>query len=715
MRKRRPQKHPAGSTRSSRREPVEALHATSASAPPNRWIRLRIGFSFSLFLLAFAAIGHRAFGLQLLHGERYRKQARRQALHTLKIPPKRGPILDRHGNRLAVSVDVPSIYANPRQVGVRATEIAARLAAILDADRFLLAERLSGRRYFVWVKRRVTPRQAAAVKALHLPGVFLTHESRRFYPDRRLAGAVLGFAGMDGRGLEGVEKSFDRWLRGSESTVTGLQDAHGKLVYVHGRPDMGPSAGHTLVLTLDKKLQFITERALHQAVTDNQAKSGSAVVMDPYSGDILAMANVPDFDPNNVATADPAALRNRAVTDAYEPGSVMKIFTMSAAFQQRVTRLGELIPCNNGVIEIGQHKIKDSHPHKVLTPTGIIQKSSNIGATKLALRLGRFKLYRALRLFGFGHRTGLLLPGERSGNLGHWRRWSKAKLSNVSFGQGMTTTTVQLAAALSAIANGGLLYRPRIALAIRDADGRPVIRYQKRWRRVISERSTRIVLKMMRTVVKKGGTGEEAAVPGYSVAGKTGTAQKVAASSTRRAQARAEALAQAALHGNTRPVHETVGYANDLYLASFVGVVPASRPRLVIAIAVDEPQTRHYGGDVAGPAFRQIAQEAMRYLGVPRDQTVDKRSQKRVVPSLVEPPEPAAGPPAPPLPVAAAGPVGNQMPDLRGLGLRSLVTRLRKQALRCSITGTGQVVAQQPAPGAARSGSSCRVMLAPPH
>ncbi len=680
---------------------------------PDRWVRFRIRLCLGLFLVLLVAIGHRAFGLQLVHGDRYRHRAKRQAFHTVKLPPKRGPILDRHGTRLAVSVDVPSVYANPRRMGANAAEAAVQLASILDADRYLLAERLSSRRYFVWVKRRITPKQADQVRKLHYKGVFLTRETRRFYPNRRVGGPVIGFAGLDGRGLEGIEKYFDSWLRGSQSSIEGLRDAHGKPVYIEGRPDLAPAAGHTVVLTLDKKLQFITENALRKAVELYRAKGGTALVMDPYSGDILAMASAPDFDPNNFAAASLQALRNRAVVDAYEPGSTMKVFTMAAALQHRVVRLGEQIYCENGMIEIGRHKIKDSHPHKWLTLTGIIQKSSNIGATKIAQRLGKRRLYTALRLFGFGHKTGLLLPGERSGHLGRWRRWSEAKLSNVAFGQGMTATTVQLATALSALANGGLLYRPRIVLEIRDANGAPVVHYHKRWRRVVSTRVTRTVLKMMRTVVQKGGTGEEAALDGYSVAGKTGTAQKVAATSAKRAKAQAEALAKAARLGRTLQRKPT-GYSEDLYLASFMGVVPASRPRVAIVVSIDEPQGEHYGGTVAGPVFREIAAEAMRYLGVPRD--LGPNTSRRHKGHKVKLPTslPTDEPRAPALPAAAPRGPTMQMPDLHGLSLKAVVDRLRKLHLRCRIRGTGRVVNQQPPAGVASRKTACRVVLAPP-
>lgn len=686
------------------------------SADPMRWIRLRVRVALGLFVLLLLAIGHRAFGLQLVHGKRYREQAQRQAIHTVKLPAKRGPVLDRHGNRLAVSVDVPSVYANPREVGERAPEHAKQLAKILDADQFLLAEKLGGRRYFEWVKRRVTPRQAEQVTALKLRGIYLTREARRFYPNRRLAGSVVGFSGLDGSGLEGVERSFDSWLRGSRSTITGLRDAHGKLVYIEGRPDLTPSSGHTVMLTLDKKIQFITENALRKAVELYRAKGGTAVVMDPTSGDLLALASVPDFDPNNVQAADPESLRNRAVVDAYEPGSTLKVFTMAAALEHRVVRLGEQIYCENGMIEIGRHKIKDSHPHKWLDLSGVIQKSSNIGATKIGQRLGKRRLYTALRLLGFGHKSGLLLPGERSGDLEHWRRWSEAKLSNVSFGQGMTATPVQLAAALSALASGGMLYRPRLVLEIRDANGSPVVQYRKHWRRVISPRVAAEVMAMMRTVVEKGGTGEEAAIPGYTVAGKTGTAQKVAETSVKRAQAQALAAAEAALKG-LAPTRKTAGYADDLYHASFMGVVPATRPRLVIVVLVDEPQGEYYGGTVAGPVFRQIGEEALRYLGIPQDEGAEDASRKRKVkPAPPAPREAVAGPEprAPALPATQPEGPTLEMPDLTGLSLRAAVDRLRGLGIECRFVGTGKVVSQEPASGRATRNTVCRVALAPP-
>jgi cell division protein FtsI (penicillin-binding protein 3) len=674
-------------------------------------VRIALG----LFIVILLAIGHRAVGLQLVKGKHYRDRAYRQVHREVLLPPKRGLVLDRHGNRLAVSVDVPSVYANPREVGDDAPATAKQLAEVLDVDRYLLGDRLSGGKYFAWVKRRVTPREADRVKALRLPGIYLTKETQRFYPNRRLAGGIVGFAGLDGRGLEGVEKHFDSWLQGSSSSVAGLRDAHGRPVYIEGRPDLAPSSGHTLVLSIDKKLQFLTETALVKAVELYQARGGTAVVMDPHTGDILAMASAPDFDPNNYGAADVGALRNRAVTDLFEPGSTIKVFTVAAALEARVIRLDEQIYCENGVIEIGKHKIKDSHPHKWLTPEGIIQRSSNIGATKIAQRLGKRRLYTSLRLLGFGHRTGILLPGEPGGQLEPWRRWSEAKLSNVSFGQGMSVTAVQLATALSALANGGLLARPRVVLEIRDASGAPVVQYQKRTRRVLPTAVTTTVLQLMRSVVEKGGTGEEAALDGYSVAGKTGTAQKVAATSAQRARAQAEAQAAAAAEGKVAP--RKVGYAEDLYLSSFIGVVPASRPRLVIVVAIDEPKDRHYGGEVAGPVFREIAEQALRYLGVPRDQAPrppgkpDPKAAAKDVP--VDRPEPEALP-APALPSAPPSGPTFAMPDLAGLGLAAVLERVRRLGLSCRVAGTGRVVGQSPAAGPAARVTPCVITLAPP-
>lgn len=662
--------------------------------PLRRWVSVRMAGASVAMILLFLGVGYKAHSLHVNEGDRLRAMASQQYLRETKLAPRRGTIYDRHGTPLAASVDVDSIFANPRMVGERASEVARRLAATLDLDAWALQKQLSTRRYFTWVKRRVSPREARAVRALELKGVFITQESRRFYPNHGLGGTVVGFAGLDAKGLEGVELAQDRWLRGTTARVAGLRDALGRPVLSEGFKQ-APSTGHDVWLTLDKFIQHQTEAALREVYPEVHPERGwvAAVVMDPRNGDVLAMASEPSFDPNHYGRARPSQWRNRNIADAFEPGSTLKVFTIAAALQAGVVRADEQIPCEEGRWRVGHYTIHDSHRYESLDVGGIVKKSSNIGVSKIAFRLGKAGVHRHLRRFGFGSRTGIRLPGERRGVLHPPGRWSDVGLANIAFGQGMTTTVLQLAQGLTAIANRGRMMRPRLVRRVRDSVGQTVESIEPRGRHVISPAVARDVLRMMEGVTEPGGTGVDAAMERYRVAGKTGTAQKV------------------------DPVTGT--YATDRWVSSFAGVVPASRPRLVIVVVVNEPgEEKHYGGEIAGPVFRRIAAKALGYLGV-RPDRAPGQGPRRDRPASARPAVEGYvvtddSDPAPPLP-GEGGPRGRVLvPDFTGMSITEVMEAARGVGLQVRFRGSGRAVAQSPGPGPAPRRTMCRVSFRPP-
>lgn len=638
-----------------------------------RWFRARIAL-LGLGLMAMASIVLvRAFHLQIAAGDHLREMAEDQHLRELRVSPRRGAIYDRHGAELAVSADVDSVYANPKRLRAMSQEpnaVARRIARILEVDAAKLAKRLSSDRYFVWIKRRVTPYEAARVRKLDIPGIELTTEARRYYPNRHLAAHLVGFSDIDGRGIEGIELAYEERLRGSDRRVSAISDRRGQVVFADDLEDDRSMQGQNVVLTIDKAIQHAAERELALGIRTFEARGGSVVVMDPSTGEILALANYPPFNPNEPSKHPTASRRNRAVVDRFEPGSTIKPFTMAAALTAGTVKPNQSINCENGVARIGGRRLHDAHPYEWLTPTQILAHSSNIGTAKIALELGKKELYRVFRRFGFGEPTGLGLPGETAGILRHHRSWYEIDTAAVSFGQGMSVTNVQLAAAMSAIANGGELMQPILVRRLTDGHGTTIEEVKPRARRqVIPRRIAKLVGQMLTAVTEPGGTAMEAAVDGYLVAGKTGTAQKADY-----------------VHG---------GYAKDQWLASFIGFVPAERPAVVISVVIDEPVIAHYGGAVAGPVFRRIAEVTLRHLGIApmgqRDEIVASKEE----PEREETAELRAAP------EEEADKGESVVPDVRSLPLRQAVIALHASSLVPEVAGSGIVMAQDPAPGKA--------------
>ncbi len=647
-----------------------------------RWFRARIALLGVCVAAVAVLVLIRAFHLQIASGDRLREMAEGQHLRQLRVSPRRGAIYDRHGAELAVSADVDSVYANPRRLKAMEQDprtVARRISKILDLDRESLVKRLSADRYFVWIERRVTPNEATQIRALDIPGLELTTEARRYYPNRHLAAHLLGFADIDGRGIEGVELAFEDRLRGSDRRVEAIRDRRGHVVFADDMEDDRSMQGQSVVLTIDKAIQHIAERELALGVRTFEARGGSVVVMDPSSGEILALANYPPFNPNEPSKHPTAHRRNRAVVDRFEPGSTIKPFTMASALASGSVKSNQSINCENGVTRIAGRVLHDAHPYEWLTPTQILAYSSNIGIAKIALDLGKKNLYRGLRRFGFGEPTGLGIPGETAGILRHYRRWYDVDAATVSFGQGMSVTNVQLATAMSAIANGGRLMQPMLVRRLSDGHGVTIEENTPRVRRqVVPRRVAKLVGQMLTAVTEPGGTAIEAAVDGYLVAGKTGTAQKADY-----------------VHG---------GYAKDKWLASFIGFAPAERPTVVISVVIDEPVIAHYGGTVAGPVFRRIAEVTLRHMGVAPEgrPAVLAQKKKQIVVAEVEP--------APEEEAVEKG--QSAVPDVRSLPLRQAVIALHAESLVAEVSGSGVVVDQDPAPGkAVAHGAVVRIRL----
>lgn len=670
-----------------------------------------------------------AFRVQVEDGPTWKETAENQRQRRLHVEPKRGAIYDRNGAALAASVEVPSISGDvvemlrgiegaPAQA-VALQDISVRISAALGLDPNDVRGKLASKRRFVWLKRRVTAEEAQAVRDLGDPkktqrplkGLAVEGEGRRYYPGRELAGPILGFVAPDGFGKDGLELSLDEELRGRAEEVRGLRDRSGRLIFSEGATDEGAFAGHDVQLAIDEGIQHVAERELSVAFRTYETKGASIVVLEPSTGEILAVASVPGYNPNDYGDSEVEARRDRAVTDRFEPGSVMKVFTVAAALAGGSLKPTETIFCEHGNFQVANVTIHDTHENDWLTPTQILAKSSNIGALKIGLGLGEPALYAAYRRFGFGEATGLPLPGEAAGVLRpKGRPWFEVETANASFGQGISVTTVQLAVAMGAIANGGKLMEPVLVKKVTDSRGTVVREWTPHVRReAVPVGVAKTVSEMLTAVVEEGGTGVEAAMTGFRVAGKTATAQKVDPA--------------------------TGKYSEDKYTASFVGFVPADKPRLVIAVVLDEPMIGRYGGDLAGPVFRRVAEASLRYLGVPPSHSAPKikavtrtgdladatlaamkdgqASARRDLPGEGDTARAPGGPPAP-VPVGPPAPNGVYVPDAIGMGARDAVRAVGNAGLVPLVEGTGRLVKQVPSAGTpAPKGSSVRLVFEP--
>lgn len=656
-----------------------------AASPDTTWrqtLRQRLIVMAVIFAAWAIGIEARLFVLQVRDHDSLVARAERQHMRTVTAPAKRGEIYDRQGRLLAYSVDADTIYAVPTEIK-DAVATAAALCGALDEcpkkEREQLVERLSRQRAFVYVRRRVTPLEAKRIAALDLDGIGFMKESKRFYPNRELAANLLGYVGLDNVGLHGVEAAFDAVVRGRPGTLLIQTDARS---HAFSRLERTPTSGSAIELSLDEHLQYIAERELAAGVAENNAEGGAAVIMDPHTGEVLAMANWPTFNPNVFNLASPEMRRNRAVQDLYEPGSTFKIVTASAAFEEHVVTPDELIDTQGGSISFpGRKPIRDTHDYGILSFTDVIVKSSNVGAIKVGLKLGPERLGLYINRFGFGRPISEDFPGESPGIVWNPAKLNDSALASVSMGYQVGVTPLQMAAAVSSVANGGTLLEPRLLRTV-IRDGVATRTRPNPLRRTISPATANTLTAIMEEVVERG-TATRAKVDGFTVAGKTGTAAKL-------------------VDGR---------YSATNYNASFVGFVPSRQPALTIIVVIDSPHTHgHTGGIAAAPVFKRIAEASLRYLGVaPTVNPAPPVLVARHAESPVTTTAAAAEPAIVTLPDAAEPGV---LPDLRGKSARDAMRELARLGLTARVQGDGLVASQDPPAGTAyEPGATCTLVL----
>jgi cell division protein FtsI (penicillin-binding protein 3) len=665
--------------------------------------RTRIYLLVACLLVWSFTLAFRLVNLQIFQYVDLRNRANRQQSRVFEISPKRGTIYDRRNRELAVSINVDSVFAVPAEIGPK-QETAYRLARALNLNPQDVMKKITCQRGFVWLKRKLDYAEAAVVKDLGLPGIHFEKESKRFYPKRELAASVLGYVGLDNEGLAGLEFAYDRQVRGKPGQVLLMADARQRSF---SSVEKAPTSGEDLVLTLDEYIQYLVEEELSGQVQKSQALGGTAIVMNPHSGEILAMASVPTFNPNQYWKYSPEHWRNRAILSIYEPGSTFKIITAATALEEHLATPDEPINCLGGSIVIGGRRIRDHKRYGVLSVREVVAHSSNVGAIQLGFRIGKERFERYIRNFGFGAPTDVDLPGESKGLLKPASQWPAITLGTISMGQGIGVTPLQVLTAVSSIANGGYLVKPHLVRHLRSGSvQRASYEPDQNRKRVLSTATTSMVKEMLTGVITAG-TGKEAQLEGFSAAGKTGTTQKIEA--------------------NGR-------YSHSKFISSFVGFSPLENPAIAVVVTIDEPHGQYYGGLVAAPVFRNIAEKTLRYLSIPPDQPLTQRQlakRRREEREMandsdpdIEQPE-LTGPdwevvqavhgdlakvdhPVPLVPTQEEEGYNNadmegvssvEVPDVRGKSLRMALSELSKLGLQVKASGSGIALDQFPAPG----------------
>ncbi len=637
-------------------------------------------------LLACAFLGPvaRLVVLQVLRRDALQRLAEKQHSRVITLRPPRGSIVDRHGQPLAVSSPAESLYALPARIS-DPERLALGLAPILNEPAGEIQKRLAVDRPFTWVRRKLPPPVAQAVRALREPGLGFVKDSLRFYPSRELAAHVLGFEGIDGRGLEGIERAWDGQLAGRPGLALVERDALGREV-TGGPAVLKPAVpGRSVRLTLDATIQHLAEREIDTAWRRTRAKAALAVVLDPGTGELLALAIRPTFNPNSFARATAAEWRNRAITDPFEPGSTFKVILAAAALEEGVMHPEDRLYAEQGAITVANTVIHDWKRYGWLTFSEVLERSSNVGAIKVGVVVGNERFYRYIAGFGFGSLTGLGLPGESRGQVRPPERWSGLSLASMSIGQELSVTAIQMVPAFAAVANGGRLVRPQVVQAVLDPEGREVQRFEPEVvRHIISPVTARALTLILARAVSEG-TGKHAAIPGYEVAGKTGTAQKLDPLTRR--------------------------YSSVRGVLSFVGFAPAEEPRFVLLVLLDEPQNVRWGSEAAAPVFAAVGSQLLRYFHVPPREAPPLQIVRGLSPAAVRPVSPSGSAPL----FEEEGLEPAHMPHLLGQALRPALAALSAYDVKVEVHGQGVVVAQEPATGAdIEPGAVCRLELAPP-
>ena len=656
------------------RAALDPLHAddrpdTAFESTWRRAYRRRLLLVGVVLAMWTAGIQARLVYLQVVRHPAYLAKANNQQMDAETLMPKRGELLDRNGDVLAYSVDADNVVASPRLVKDPAATATALCRVFRDCTKKELGDitaQLSRTNHYVYVRRGVSPGMASQVLQLGLPGVRLDTDTKRYYPKKELASHILGFVGRDNNGLGGVEQAFDKEIRGKEGRVLRLTDAQHRSV--NSRIELAPTMGATLELTIDQTIQHIAERELLAAVQLHRATAGTVIVMDPATGDILALANYPFFNPNTPLEVEADLRRNRATQTIYEPGSTFKLVTAAAAIEEGVYTPSDLIDTSPGVIRVGKNRsVEDEHRYGILSFEDVIVKSSNVGAIKAGWMIGAERLNRYVHRFGFGERIGTDFRGVSPGIVWAPEKLDDSALASVSMGYQVGVTPLQMVTATAAVANGGTLMQPRVVGAV-IRDGRRQVIEPVAVRTVVSPSTAAALTTIMEQVVERG-TATRAKIEGYQVAGKTGTAQMI-------------------INGR---------YSETDHTGSFVGFVPARRPRLAILAVIEQPRTGGYfGGVVAAPVFQKVAQAAMQYLGVPR-------SINPVAPVIISSDATLLARPGAAAPAMQAVSYSSDgqvlMPDVSGLGARDAMRALTRAGLAVRLTGTGVVVSQFPAAG----------------
>ncbi len=662
---------------------------------------IRIVIVTAMALLSLGAVAGRLAWLQLFHYGDYLGRAQRQQQRMVEVTPQRGAIYDRNLHPLAMSIPVDSCYAIPGEIADEA--LAARLlSSILGIPRDVLEARLESARPFVWIARKLPPEKSQAIAALNLKGIYFQKENQRFYPKREMAAHLLGYVDVDEKGLGGIEYELDQQIRGKPEKILVMADAR-RRSFDASKSSSDPGA--SVILTLDERIQYIAERELAAAIAKTHAIAGTVIVQDPNNGKLLAVANWPRFNPNSAGESPSEALMNRAVSALYEPGSTFKLITLAAAFEERITQPDEVFDCQNGAVLVAGHRIRDHKPFGLLSVADILAQSSDVGAIKIALRLGAPKFHEYIRAFGFGAPTGVDLPGESKGIVRRLENWTPISIGSISMGQEVGVTPIQLVTAVSAIANGGLLYRPRMVEELRRGERvlpMPVNLTPTEPKRVIRPQTAATLRRLMEGVIIHG-TGTLARLDGWTAGGKTGSAQKIDPATGR--------------------------YSPTQLIASFSGFAPLNNPAVTILVSLDSPVGQHEGGQVAAPVFKRVAEQALAYLDVPRDVPLSPRlMQAAFRPASGEQADQSALEDSAPMDFSAQtdAPMGEgnhdpaaipkvavpfvtvaedeggdiAVPDLRGKTMREVTQECLRLGLEPVLVGSGLAVDQSPSPAA---------------